>query len=114
MPNIFTVHAKKTTSNFEQYAIFLRWQEAASFVVLHFWNDRLINVVLSKETRFLYNKVYRRELLQIVAALSDIYDNNEGFNASIELYNCIVYRAEIEETYRKLIIMKDQLRMLEN
>lgn len=107
---VHEVQASAKGSTFEEYVVFIKWKEASTFIAQHFWNETLINVVLEEHVRYSKNKVYRKELLQIVEILIEAYDQNNQFACSIDLYTCKTFASEIQEIYNKLVKMKNNLK----
>ena len=69
---VHEIQASAESSAFDEYVVFLKWKESSTFITQHFWDDRLINVVLEENVRYSKDKVYKKELLQIVEVLIEI------------------------------------------
>lgn len=99
------VHELQVSANpsgFDEYVVFLKWKESSAFITQHFWDDKIINVVLEENVRYSKNKIYKNELRQIVAVLIDTYNRYNDFAFSIDLYECKTLKSEIQELYKKL------------
>lgn len=107
---VYEIQESTGSNAFEEYVAFLKWQESATFVTQHFWNNALINVVLDESARYSKNKVYKKELLQIVQILINAYDRYNHFTASVDLYACQTLSREIRETNDKLIEIEKKLK----
>lgn len=89
-------------SGFDEYVVFLKWKEASTFITQHFWDDKIINVVLEENVRYSKSKIYKNELRQIVEVLIDTYNRYNDFAYSIDLYECKTLKSEIQKLYEKL------------
>lgn len=107
---VHEIQASAESSAFDEYVVFLKWKESSTFITQHFWNDRLINVVLEENVRYSKNKVYKKELLQIVEILIDAYGRYNQFELSIDLYACKTLTDEIQKTYDKLVKIENNLK----
>lgn len=89
-------------SGFDEYVVFLKWKESSTFITQHFWDDRIINVVLEENACYSKNKIYKSELRQIVEVLINTYNRCNNFAFTVDLYECRTLKSEIQELYEKL------------
>jgi len=104
------IQSSTELSAFGEYVVFLKWRETSTFITQHFWDNALINVVLAENVRYSKNKVYKKELLQIVEILVDAYSRYNKFALSVGLYACKTLENEIQEIYDKLVEIKKNLK----
>ena len=97
------------TSDFDQYVMYLKWQDAALFILHHFWDGQIVNVVREKSVRQSMKKVYTNELVQYVDILIRTYDKNDKFKKTATLFNCQTLTRDIERIYNGLVEIKTNL-----
>lgn len=91
------------TNTFDEYAVYLKWKDAADYVVQHFWDGKKTkNTTSDSSNIFLPQNIYMVELMMVVSALINIFKFCNDFNGTKTLFNNHSFTTEVDNLNKSL------------